>query len=161
MRRSEEVGGCIVLGGGCRRWVENRGALHFLRAVLPPPTQPWGSLFCLSWCLVFPTYLFLCSCSNQVFRGFSSLLSAKVRGEGASRAENASCWLDPLAVQEILKGLLQSHSSKASILWCSVFFMVQLSHPYLCHPYLFLYLYHPYLYLYLSIHLTSKAMEKP
>ena len=40
-------------------------------------------------------------------------------------------WLDPLAVQEILKGLLQSHSSKASIFWCSVFFMVQLSHPYM------------------------------
>ena len=39
-------------------------------------------------------------------------------------------WLDLLAVQGILKSLLQHHSSKASILWCSVFFMVQLSHPY-------------------------------
>ena len=38
-------------------------------------------------------------------------------------------WLDLLAVQEILKSLLQHHSSKASILWCSAFFMVQLSHP--------------------------------
>ena len=39
-------------------------------------------------------------------------------------------WLDLLAVQETLKSLLQCHSSKASILWCSAFFMVQLSHPY-------------------------------
>ena len=39
--------------------------------------------------------------------------------------------LDLLAVQGTLKSLLQCHSSKASILWCSAFFMVQLSHPYL------------------------------
>ena len=38
-------------------------------------------------------------------------------------------WLDLLAVQGTLKSLLQHHSSKASILWCSAFFMVQLSHP--------------------------------
>ena len=40
-------------------------------------------------------------------------------------------WLDLLAVQGTLKGLLQHHSSKASILWCSAFFTVQLSHPYM------------------------------
>ena len=40
-------------------------------------------------------------------------------------------WLDLLAVQGPLKSLLQHHSSKASILWCSVFFIVQLSHPYM------------------------------
>ena len=40
-------------------------------------------------------------------------------------------WLDLLAVQGTLKSLLQYHSSKASILWCSDFFMVQLSHPYM------------------------------
>ena len=39
-------------------------------------------------------------------------------------------WLDLLAVQGTLKSLLQHHSSKASILWHSAFFMVQLSHPY-------------------------------
>ena len=38
-------------------------------------------------------------------------------------------WLDLLAVQGTLKSLLQHHSSKASILWCSAFFTVQLSHP--------------------------------
>ena len=39
-------------------------------------------------------------------------------------------WLDLLAVQRALKSLLQHHSSKASILRCSAFFTVQLSHPY-------------------------------
>ena len=40
-------------------------------------------------------------------------------------------WLDPLVVQGTLKSLLQHHSSKASILRCSAFFTVQLSHPYM------------------------------
>ena len=40
-------------------------------------------------------------------------------------------WLDLLAVQGTLKHLLQHHSSKASILWCSAFITVQLSHPYM------------------------------
>ena len=39
--------------------------------------------------------------------------------------------LDLLAVQRTLKSLLQHHSLKASILWCSAFFIVQLSHPYM------------------------------
>ena len=40
-------------------------------------------------------------------------------------------WLDLLAVYGTLKSLLQHHSSKASILWYSAFFLVQLSHPYM------------------------------
>ena len=40
-------------------------------------------------------------------------------------------WMDLLAVQGTLKSLLQHHSSKASILWCSAFFTIQLSHPYM------------------------------
>ena len=40
-------------------------------------------------------------------------------------------WLDLLAVQGTLKSLLQCHSSKVSILWCSAFFVVQLSHPHM------------------------------
>ena len=40
-------------------------------------------------------------------------------------------WLDLLLVQGTLKSLLQHHSSKASILWHSAFFIVQLSHPYM------------------------------
>ena len=40
-------------------------------------------------------------------------------------------WLDLLAVQGTLKSLLQHHGSKASVLQCSAFFIVQLSHPYM------------------------------
>ena len=40
-------------------------------------------------------------------------------------------WLDLLAVQGTLKSLLQHHCSKASILWCLAFFIVQMSHPYM------------------------------
>ena len=40
-------------------------------------------------------------------------------------------WLDFLAVQGTLKSLLQHHSSKTSILWCSTFFIVQLSYPFM------------------------------
>ena len=40
-------------------------------------------------------------------------------------------WLDLLAIQGTLKSLLQHHRSKASVLWLSVFFIVQLSHPYM------------------------------
>src|SRR5574337_848865 len=40
-------------------------------------------------------------------------------------------WLDLLAVQGTLRSLLQHHSSKASILWCSAFFTVQISHQYM------------------------------
>ena len=45
-------------------------------------------------------------------------------------------WLDLLVVQGTLESLLQHHSSKASILWPSAFFLVQLSHPYMtkCGP---------------------------
>ena len=40
-------------------------------------------------------------------------------------------WLDLFVVQGTLKSLLQHHSSKASVLWCSAFFIVQFSHPYM------------------------------
>ena len=40
-------------------------------------------------------------------------------------------WFDLLAVQRTLKSLLQHYGSKASMLWCSIFFMIQLSHPYM------------------------------
>ena len=40
-------------------------------------------------------------------------------------------WFDFLAVRETPKSLLQHHSLKASVLWCSAFFMLQLSHPYM------------------------------
>ena len=51
--------------------------------------------------------------------GYSGLISFRID------------WFDLLAVQGALKSLLQHHSSKASIVLCSAFFMVQLSHPYM------------------------------
>ena len=58
---------------------------------------------------------------------FSIILSKEIPGLISFRMD----WLDLLAVQGTLKSLLQHHSSKASILWCSAFFTVQLSHLYM------------------------------
>jgi len=52
-------------------------------------------------------------------------------GASASASVLPMNWFDILAVQGTLKNFLQHHSSKASILWCSAFFIVQLSHPYM------------------------------
>ena len=59
---------------------------------------------------------------------FSIISSKEIPGLISFRMD----WLDLLAVQGTLKSLLQHHSSKASILWRSAFFTVQLSHPYTC-----------------------------
>ena len=59
------------------------------------------------------------SVSISPFNEYSGLISFRIG------------WFDLLAVQGTLKSLLQHHSSKASILQCSAFFMVQLSHPYI------------------------------
>ena len=58
---------------------------------------------------------------------FSIIPSKEIPGPISFRMD----WLDLLAVQGTLKSLLQHHSSKASILQCSAFFTVQLSHPYM------------------------------
>ena len=77
-------------------------------------------------------------------RGFSSELALHIRwpkywsfrfsispsNEHSRLISFRTDWLDLLAVQGTLKSLLQHHSSKASILWCSALFMAQLSHPY-------------------------------
>ena len=58
---------------------------------------------------------------------FSIIPSKEIPGLISFRVD----WLDLLAVQGTLKSLLQHHTSEASILWCSAFFTVQLSHPYM------------------------------
>ena len=75
---------------------------------------PNESVLCIRW----PKYWSL-SFSISPSIEYSGLISLRIG------------WLDLLAVQEILKSLLQHHSSEASILQCSAFFMVQLSHPYM------------------------------
>ena len=72
------------------------------------------SVLCIRWPKYW-SFSFNISPSNE----FSGLISFRTD------------WLDLLAVQGTLKGLLQHHSSKASILWCSAFFTVQLSHQYM------------------------------
>ena len=65
----------------------------------------------------WPKY-WIFSLSISPSREFSGLISFRID------------WFDLLAVQGILRSLCQHHSSKASILWWSAFFMVQISHPY-------------------------------
>ena len=87
--------------------------------LLLPPVPPSIRVFfnestlCMRWSKYW-SFSFSISPSNE----YSGLISLRVD------------WLDLLAVQGTLKSLLQHHSSKASILWCSAFFIVQLSHPY-------------------------------
>ena len=71
----------------------------------------------MSWLTRWPKYWSF-SFSTSPSSEYSVLISFKID------------WFDLLAVQGTLKNLLQHHSSKATILWLSAFFMVQLSHPY-------------------------------
>ena len=75
---------------------------------------PNESVLCIRWPKYW-SFSFSISPSNE----YSGLISFRMD------------WLDLLAVQGTLKSLLQHHSSKASILWCSAFFMVWLSYPYM------------------------------
>ena len=72
------------------------------------------SVLCIRWPKYW-SFSFRVSPSNE----YSGLISFRMD------------WLDPLAVQGTLKSLPQHHSSKASILQCSAFFIVQFSHPYM------------------------------
>ena len=60
--------------------------------------------------------------------GFAKVLEFQLQHQFFQWISLRTDWLDLLAVEGTLKHLLQCHSSKASILWCSTFFMVQLSH---------------------------------
>ena len=69
--------------------------------------------------------------SHQVAKYWSFSFSISPSNEYLGLISFRMDWLDLLAVQGTLKSLLQHHSSKASVLSCSVFFMVQLSYPYM------------------------------
>ena len=73
-----------------------------------------GSVICIRW----PKYWSF-SFSISPSKEYSGLISYRMD------------WLDLLAGHGTLKSLFQHHSSKASVLWCSAFFTVQLSHPYM------------------------------
>ena len=72
------------------------------------------SALCIRWPKYW-SFSFIISPSNE----YSGLISFRID------------WFDLLAVQGILESLLQHHGSKTSILWCSAFFMIQLSNPYM------------------------------
>ena len=75
----------------------------------------------------FPVSQFFTSGGQSIgVSNFSISLSNEFSGLISFRMD----WLELLAIQRTLKSLLQHHSSKASILQCSAFFIVQLSHPY-------------------------------
>ena len=94
---------------------------HPLSSPSPLPTIPPGirvfsneSTLCMRWAKYWSF-------------SFSIIPSKEIPGLISLRMD----WLDLPAVQGTLKSLLQYHSSKASVLWCSTFFTVQLSHPYM------------------------------
>jgi len=94
---------------------------HPLLSPSPPAPNPFQhqsfsneSTLCMRW-PKYRSFSFSISRSNE----HPGLISFKMD------------WLDLLAVRGTLKGLLQNHNPKASILQCSVFFTVQLSHPYM------------------------------
>ena len=83
---------------------------------------------------VFPSIRFFCSESVLHIRWpkhWSFSFSISTSNEYSGLISLKMDWLDLLAVQGTLKSLLQHHSSKASILWHSTFFIVQLSHPHM------------------------------
>ena len=134
---------------------------HVRLFVTPWPAACQASpSFSISWSLLkfrsiesvmLPNYLILCCpflCLPSIFpsiRVFSIELALCIRwpkywsfsssispsNEYSGLIYSRIDWFDLLAVQHTLKSLLQHHSSKASILWHSGFFMVQLSHPYM------------------------------
>ena len=71
------------------------------------------------------------SSSHQMAKYWSFNFNISPSSEYSGLISFRMDWLDLLSVQGTLKSLLQHHSSKASILWCSAFFPVQLSHPYM------------------------------
>ena len=89
--------------------------LHLLPSIFPSVRVfPNESAFCIRWPKCW-SFRFSISPSNE----YSGLISFRIDR------------LDFLAVQGTLKSLLQHHSTKATILWCPAFVMVQLSHPYI------------------------------
>ena len=92
-----------------RNLTELNSFIFFLRRVFAKE-----SVLCIRW----PKYWSF-SFSIRPFNEYSGLISFRMD------------WLDLLALQGTLKNLLQHHSSKASNLWHSAFFIVQLSHPYM------------------------------
>ena len=103
------------------RWCHPMNDLILCHSLLLPPSVfpsirvfSNESVLCIKWPKYW-SFSFTVSPSNE----YSGLISFRID------------WLDFLAVQGTFKNLLQHHSSEASILWCSAFFTVQSSYPYM------------------------------
>ena len=98
------------------QWVMPSNHLILLPSIFPSIRGLSNESFlCITWSKYWNLVSFSISPSNE----YSGFISFRVD------------WFDLLAVQGTLKNLLQHHSSKASILWRSAFFIVQLTHPYM------------------------------
>ena len=100
------------------KFISIESVMQSLRLILCHPLLLWPSFFPQDQGLFHPkvwSFSFSISPSNE----YSGLISFRMD------------WFDLLAVQGTLKSVLQHHSSKASIFWCSAFFMVQFSHLYM------------------------------
>ena len=103
-------------------------SVHRVTDAIQPP-HPLSSLS--------PSALSIWVCSNESVlhirqpKYWSFSFSIRPSNEYSGLISFRMEWLDLLAVQGTLKSLLQHHSSKASILWHSAFFIAQLSHPYM------------------------------
>ena len=104
----------VHLNQWCRPTISSSDA-HFSCPQVFPSINIFSSesVLCIRWPKYW-SFRFSISPSNE----YSWLISFRID------------WFDFLAVQGTLKSLLQHHSLKASILWCSAFFIVQFSHPY-------------------------------
>ena len=96
------------------------------------PSHPLSSPSTPAFNLSQPQGLFKrVSSSHQVAKVLEFQFSISPSNEYSVPISFRIDWFDRFTDQRALKSLLQHHSSKASILWCSTFFMVQLSHPFM------------------------------
>ena len=101
----------------------------------PRPLSRWGHPTISSSVIPFSSHLQSFPASGSALRikwpkDWSFSFSISPSNEHPGLISYRMDWLDLLTVQGTLKSLLQHHSSKASIIWCLAFFIVQLSHPY-------------------------------
>ena len=124
---------CSTVGFPVHNQFPNLFKLMSIESVMP------SNHLILCWHLLLPPSIFP---SIRVFSSESALLirwpkfwsfsfNISPSNEHSGLISFRMGWLDCLAVQGTIKSLLQHHSSKASILLCSAFFIVQLSHPYM------------------------------
>ena len=106
-------------------------SIHWFSDAIQPPhplLSPSPPAFNLFQCKFFPQWV---SSSHQVAKGLELQLQLSPSNEYSGLISFRIDWFDILAVPGILKSPLHYHSSKASVIWCSAFFMVQLSYPYM------------------------------